>query len=823
MFKLLRYFSLASLASVVIVALLLGYFYRQSALRDLLESGERHNVALTQVLANSSRAQIREFLVATRQLTDDAVREHPATGKLRDALGQALKGLSVLKIKIYDLDGRTLFSSEAKQIGENKSKNAGYLAARGGTAASEITHRDTFSAFEGVIEDRDLISSYIPVRADGADRRIEGVFELYYDVTGLFEKMERTWGQFVAAMVLLLALLYGVLFAVVRHAAKILKSQHDGQVVAELRLKALRDINVAITSTLDLQAVLAILLEQIDRILPNYAVAIRLRNPRSETWEGVACRNMDAAGWHASIAKNQSAISQLVLQRREPVIVADVQNAPGVADVDFMRRNGLVAFVGLPLIVNEKILGALSFFTKEAHEFSAAEVELLTLLAGQAAVAINNSQLFEQSEAAKADLTLANQRLEKSLEELSGLYAAMTPLTSSESVADILQGVLAKLMDATGADAALIRLADPQSGKFIIPVHQGFPESFIEPTRFKGAGSAVDLAFRSGIAIVAADVATDERIKGKEQLRAGFHSCAFLPLKVRGVTRGIVHLASRQVGYFNEDKSAHLTAIVHQMGIAVENREMFDEVHGAKELLEETNRKLDQQTRELLRSNAELEQFAYVASHDLQEPLRMVTGYTQLLVKRYRDRLDADAQEYFRFMVDGAKRMQGLIQDLLTYSRVGSRGKPFGPTDCDEILQRSLQGLQVAIDESGAQVTSDPMPTICADEGQLGQLLQNLIANGIKYRNGQAPRIHIGCERRNGHWQFSVADNGIGIDPQYGEKIFIIFQRLHTREEYEGSGIGLAICKKIVERHGGKIWLESELGKGSTFYFSIPA
>lgn len=823
MFKLLRYFSLASLASIVIVALLLGYFYRRAAFGGLLENGERHNVALTQVLANSTRSEINQFLAATRHLTDDAVRGHGATAKLREVLGQAVKGLSVLKIKIYDLNGRTVFSSEAKQIGENKSSNAGFVAARSGIVSSEITHRDTFSAFEGVIEDRDLISSYIPVRTDGANGKVEGVFELYYDVTGLFEKMERAWRQFVASMVVLLGLLYGLLCIIVRYAAKIVKSQHDSQVVAEVRLKALRDINVAMTSTLDLKSVLSILLEQIDRILPNYAVTIRLRNPRLDTWEGVACRNMDAAAWHASIAKSQSSISQLVLERREPVVVADVQNGPHVANADFMRHNGLVSYAGVPLIVNDEILGALSFFTKEAHEFSAAEVELLTLLAGQAAVAIHNSQLFEQSEAAKHELTVANRKLEVSLEELSGLYAAMTPLTPGESVTDILQGVIAKLIDATGADAALVRFADRESGKFVIPVHNGFPESFVEATQFKGAGSAVESTYRSGVPIVAADIASDERIKGKDQLRAGFHSCAFLPLKVRGATRGVVHLASREPGYFTDDKSAHLTAIVHQMGIAVENREMFDQVRGAKELLESTNLKLDQQTRELLRSNAELEQFAYVASHDLQEPLRMVTGYTQLLVKRYRDRLDGDAQEYFRFIVDGAKRMQELIQDLLAYSRVGSRGNPFALADCNEILTRILQGLQIAIRESGAQVTSDSLPTLSGDEGQLGQLLQNLIANGIKYCNGQAPRIHIGCQRQNGHWQFSVADNGIGIDPQYADKIFVIFQRLHTREEYEGSGIGLAICKKIVERHGGKIWLESELGKGSTFYFSMPA
>jgi len=232
---------------------------------------------------------------------------------------------------------------------------------------------------------------------------------------------------------------------------------------------------------------------------------------------------------------------------------------------------------------------------------------------------------------------------------------------------------------------------------------------------------------------------------------------------------------------------------------------------------------LANKTAELQRSNRELEQFAYVASHDLQEPLRMVTGYSQLLARRYRDKLDQTAQEYIGFAVDGARRMQRLIQDLLTYSRVGTRGKAFAAADCEAILATTLTGLQVAIKESGAIITHDPLPTVTCDEGQIGQLFQNLIGNGIKYRNSKAPEVHLSCEREGKDWLFSVRDNGIGIDPQHAERIFVIFQRLHTSEEFEGTGIGLAVCKKIVERHGGRIWVESELGKGATFYFSLPA
>ncbi len=334
------------------------------------------------------------------------------------------------------------------------------------------------------------------------------------------------------------------------------------------------------------------------------------------------------------------------------------------------------------------------------------------------------------------------------------------------------------------------------------------------------------------------EVMDDPRIGDREWARReGMVAFAGYPLLIGDRLVGVMALFARRP--LDGDVFEAMASIADTVAVGIERRqaetalreseaalrqardELEARVQARTSELRRLNATLGDQAQELTRSNAELRQFAYVASHDLQEPLRMVSSYTKLLARRYQGRLDADANEFIGYAADGADRMQQLINDLLAYSRIGTLGKAFALTPADPAVERAVANLQTAIEESSATVTHDPLPTLRADAGQLVQLFQNLIGNAIKYRGEEPPRVHVSAVRDGAGWRFAVRDNGIGIDPQYAERVFEVFQRLHTRAQYPGTGIGLAICRKIVERHGGRIWVESQMGMGATFYFTF--
>jgi signal transduction histidine kinase len=285
---------------------------------------------------------------------------------------------------------------------------------------------------------------------------------------------------------------------------------------------------------------------------------------------------------------------------------------------------------------------------------------------------------------------------------------------------------------------------------------------------------------------------------------------------------GWLEYAGHRAGFYSAEPGLALFAVANVLVFLGVIWWGVNSLHRMDTKRRQAEQELQETAAKLTRSNADLEQFAYVASHDLKEPLRAISGSVQILQERYRHCMDDGADEVIKHTVDGATRMQTLIDDLLTYARLTTREVPLEPADCAQLVREALTNLQIAIKESKAVVIQDALPVVRGDRTQLLQLLQNLISNAIKYRSDRTPKIHVGVEDKDGEWLFFVRDNGIGIAPQYASRIFRIFQRLHTRQEYPGTGIGLAVCKTIVERHGGRIWVESEPEEGSTFFFTLP-
>ncbi len=344
---------------------------------------------------------------------------------------------------------------------------------------------------------------------------------------------------------------------------------------------------------------------------------------------------------------------------------------------------------------------------------------------------------------------------------------------------------------------------------------RAFLESSRRETFVPGTTGMIRRVLTTGESVWVADVLEKkDLLRGPMAAQAGLRGAFALPVRMGDKVLGAIEFFSREPRLPDKWLLVTTVSIGNLIGQLMARRQ-------AETAMREAFQELEQKTRELTRSNEELQQFAYVASHDLQEPLRMISSYTQLLGRRYGDRLDGDAQEFMGFIVDGAARMKQLIEDLLAYSRVGTRGKEFQEVDSGASLARALANLRTAQESSDAVVTHDAMPKVMADGAQLAQVFQNLIGNAIKFRAEEAPRIHVGAETTGTVWVFTVKDNGIGLDTQYADRIFMMFQRLHNKAEYPGTGIGLAIVKKIVERHGGRIWVESEPGKGATFGFTI--
>ncbi len=411
-------------------------------------------------------------------------------------------------------------------------------------------------------------------------------------------------------------------------------------------------------------------------------------------------------------------------------------------------------------------------------------------------------------------------RLNRILKALSDSSQAMM---RTENEADYLQEVCRVIERDCGYTLIWIGFAENDEGKSVMPVaYAGFDEGYIEALKItwsdteRGRGPT-GTAIRTGKFRMCKNMLTDPAFEPwrKEALERGYASSVALPIKVNDLAIGAITIYSKEPDPFSEDEIDLLSELAVDLSHGITSFRLRKERAITEEKLRKT-------AEELERSNRDLEQFAYAASHDLREPLRAVSSFTQLLGSRYKDRLDKDGQDLISFTVDGAKRMDDLLVGLLEYARIQTQSKPPVQVSAHKALDSAIANLRKSIDETGAVITSDELPIVKADVRQLSQLFQNLIANAIKFRSERKPEIHIGFKNESARIRFSVRDNGIGIDPQFRENIFVIFKRLHPRDKYPGYGIGLSICKRIAERHGGRIWVESQPGEGATFYFTIP-
>ena len=396
------------------------------------------------------------------------------------------------------------------------------------------------------------------------------------------------------------------------------------------------------------------------------------------------------------------------------------------------------------------------------------------------------------------------------------VHAVLAELSRVLLVAGTREEIADKVLEAarrlTASPLGFAGYVDERTGAFVVPTmtREVWDQCRMRDRRFvfRDLGGLVGWVLENREPVLSNDPASDPRSKGVPVGHVPIARVVAVPAASEDRLLGMLAVANSTREYTQRDLDA-LQRIAMLYAIAAKRRE--------------ADERLQDSLSDLARSNHELEAFAYVASHDLQEPLRMVASYLTLLSRRYKGRLDGDADEFIGYAVDGAKRMQGLINDLLTYSRVGMKPGELHLIDCGEIVSSTLANLATSIRDSGALVTCEVLPVLQADETQMRQLFQNLIANALKFRGEQPPEVHVSAKRQGDEWVFAVRDNGIGIEPQYRDKVFGLFQRLHKRGEYPGTGIGLAICKKVVERHRGRIWVESEPGHGATFLFTLPA
>ncbi len=576
----------------------------------------------------------------------------------------------------------------------------------------------------------------------------------------------------------------------------------------------LAEVGRIITSSLEIDDVYDGFARAVRRLIPFDRIAISLIDMDAQIFWNEYVFGVEAPGREkglripllgtmlgAAIEERDAVIFQgdlIALRRQYPMMV----------------RSGLKSVIATPILFANDVLGVLHMRSLDADAYSEHHRDLIRKVSDQIAPAIANSQLYAQHTAS-----------EEEAKKLAGQNAVIAEIgriiSSSLEIEEVYSGFAEQTRSLVPFDRISINLIHAETEKFVIAdVVGAHVDGRTVGNTAPLAGTFTNEVRSKRRAVVFHPKSVEHALATYPgllpEMNTGLKSFLSVPLTYKGEVIGVLNFRSFVPDAYDATDLQVAELISAQIAGAIANSQM----HAATI---EADIALQQKAEELERSNAELEQFAYIASHDLQEPLRVIAGYVNLLEERYTSQLDREAHEFIAFAVDAVHRMRTLITDILSYSTVDSKGNPFELTDCNKALEEATADLEIAIAESGAKIHSDSLPTVMGDPVQISHLLENLISNAIKFRkDDEIPKIRVSCNRADDDWRFSVADNGIGIRPRYQDRIFGMFKRAHKRSKYAGTGIGLALCLKIVERHGGRIWVDSEANEGSTFYFTIP-
>ncbi|MBI5163081.1 MAG: PAS domain S-box protein [Magnetospirillum sp.] len=832
MFNLLRHFSLTSAGAMLVATALLVGVFRHTVVAGDVERAETENARLATSFSNTFFRHLSPRMTTMGAAGHEALRDAELRA-LDIVLRSMTETLPVMKVKIYDLGGHVIYSPARSELGEPSHAPDSLAAALAGRTASYQAFKPRIATWTGLLTDRHVVSTYTPlVNGTGG---VVGAFELTSDITAQTGMLQATSLRLAAIIVATFAILYGALLLVVRRADRILRHQQRQIEDSRAELRAIADYTFDWESWIDRDGRPRWINPAVERVA-GYSVA--------------RCMAMTDYPLPIVHADDQAHVATL----RERAAAGDF-----ASDEEFrvICGNGATIWVtanfqpiydaaGAPIGARWSIHDITARKRAEAALQEQQEMFHLLLDAvgeGIYGIDLNGRVTFVNQAAARMTGWTAEALLGNGIHDIihhtrgdgTPFPACECPVheTLTRGVARDVSGDIFWRRDGTSFPVEFVASPIRKSGALagVVTVFRDVTAhlQWIDTLRHEREFSRSVIDSLPGIFYL---IAADGRFKlwnRNFEVVTGYDAAEIGGLHALDLFEG-------------DDKATIAAAMAEVFGTGAATAEAYLITKGGdrlpyyfsgQRLVSEGNaeligmavdisghKKLEDALR---RSNQELEAFAYVASHDLQEPLRMVTSYMQLLKSRYRGRLDADAEEFIGFAVDGAMRMERLIKDLLAYSRLSRHGRTFAPVALGPVVEAALGDLRAAIADSGAEVACEPLPVVDGDTTQLVRLFQNLIGNAVKYhRPAVAPRIRIAATPHGNAWQIAVEDNGIGIAPEHYDRVFVIFQRLHRRGEYGGTGIGLAECKKIVESHGGRIWIEPG-AEGSRFLFTLPA